>query len=99
MAADLGMQWSIEIRADAAAAIGTCRRRGLGRVWHLHVADLWVQDRLRMGDFELNKWPGQTNLADALTKHWSRPDLRRHIAAMGMTFEEGRSELAPSISQ
>ena len=69
IAADLGLEWTIDIRADAAAAIGICRRRGLGKVRHLHVADLWVQDRLRAGDFLLTKWPGHANLADALTKY------------------------------
>ena len=39
VAADLGLHWSLELRSDAAAAIGICRRRSLGRVRHLHVAD------------------------------------------------------------
>ena len=43
VARDLGLDWGLQLRADASAAIGICRRRGLGRVRHLHVADLWVQ--------------------------------------------------------
>ena len=31
------------MRSDAAAALGICRRRGLGNVRHLAVGDFWVQ--------------------------------------------------------
>ena len=68
VAHDLGFDWPIELRADASAAIGICRRRGLGKVRHLHTADLWVQDRLKSGDFALRKTPGSQNIADMMTK-------------------------------
>ena len=48
---DLGLEVKVRVHSDAAAAIGICRRRGLGRVRHLAVADLWVQDRIRAMDF------------------------------------------------
>ena len=44
---DLGMKWSLSVATDAAAAIGICRRRGLGKIRHLATADLWVQDRIK----------------------------------------------------
>ena len=50
LASDLGIILNLEILTDATAAIGICRRRGLGKIRHLHVSDLWVQDRLRKGD-------------------------------------------------
>ena len=50
---DLGFSVSIRLQTDSMAAIWICRRRGLGRVRLLAVADLWLQDRLRSGDFEL----------------------------------------------
>ena len=55
IAKDLGLRWKLTIHADAAAAIGICKRRGLGKVRHLAVADLWVQDRIRKKDFYLVK--------------------------------------------
>ena len=57
LASDLGIKLHLEILTDATAAIGICRRRGLGKIRHLHVSDLWVQDRLRKGDFKLTKNP------------------------------------------
>ena len=50
LARDLGILLDVEILTDATAAIGICRRRGLGKIRHLHVADLWIQDRLQRKD-------------------------------------------------
>ena len=61
VAKDVGYDVSIQLWSDATAAIGICRRRGLGRVRHLDVADLWIQERLRAGDFRLNKILGAQN--------------------------------------
>ena len=47
LAADLNIHLKFEMLMDATAAMGICRRRGLGKVRHLHVSNLWVQDRLR----------------------------------------------------
>ena len=39
---DLGMAITLHVRTDSAAAIGICRRAGLGKVRHLAVGQLWV---------------------------------------------------------
>lgn len=95
IAKDLGFDWSIELRADASAAIGICRRRGLGKVRHLHTADLWVQDKLKAGDFALRKTPGVENIADMMTKYLPRADLERHTRSLDLHPEEGRATSAP----
>ena len=97
LASDLGIHLQVEILTDATAAIGICRRRGLGKIRHLHVSDLWVQDRLRKGDFRLTKIPGADNPADILTKHVPRDILMKHMAFMGLTAEGGRAESAPTL--
>ena len=95
---DLGLHVKVRVHSDAAAAIGICRRRGLGRVRHLAVADLWVQDRLRSGDFELCKVAGADNVADLMTKYLDRPLHDRHVKALGLEDEEGRASSAAHIS-
>ena len=55
--------------SDATAAIGISRRRGLGKVRHLATADLWMQDRIRKGDFTLDKILGSDNPSDMLTSN------------------------------
>ena len=48
---DFGIPVSLKILGDSTAAIGMVRRLGLGRVSHLAVANLWVQQRVRDGSF------------------------------------------------
>ena len=75
VAKDLSINMPLEIFTDATAAIGTCRRRGLGKIRHLHTADLWVQERLRTKDFKLSKIDGASNPADAPSR-WRHPASR-----------------------
>ena len=97
VAADLGLTWSITLQTDSTAAVGICRRRGLGEIRHLAAADLWVQDRLRTKDFALIKVLGTDNAADSLTKHVPRPVLCKHMLGLGLKQLPGRPELAPHI--
>ena len=97
LAKDLGVELRIEILTDATAAIGICRRRGLGKIRHLHVSDLWIQDRLKTGDFKLTKVAGTDNPADILTKHVTRDILKRHMDMMGLCPEDGRATSAPTL--
>ena len=97
VAKDLGMTWLLKVQSDASAAIGVCRRRGLGRIRHLATADLWIQDRLKTGDFTLVKIPGEQNAGDLLTKHVDRRTLDRRVAALHLRFEDGRPDSAPTL--
>ena len=97
VARDLGFVWELRVETDATAAIGVCRRRGLGRIRHLATADLWIQDRLRSGDFSLVKIPGEHNTSDILTKHVNRQILEKHLHTLGLYLESGRSSLAPTL--
>ena len=99
IAKDLGFQWELILHSDASAAIGICRRRGLGKVRHLAVADLWVQDRLRTKDFQLRKILGTENPADMLTKHVERVLIERHLSKLCMRFTQGRAASAPTIDR
>ena len=97
IAIDLGIKMSLKIMSDASAAIGISRRRGLGKVRHLATADLWMQDRIRKGDFSLEKVAGADNPSDMLTKHVTRDVMMRHMTTLGLYFEDGRAESAPEI--
>ena len=96
IAADSGMVWSLEIKTDSTAAIGICRRRGLGKIRHLAAADRWVQDKVRCGDFKISKVLGTENISDVLTKFVDRAKLCKHLRTLGLRKESGRPELAPT---
>ena len=92
---DLGLTMNLRIHADSAAAIGICRRSGIGRVRHLAVAQLWVQEGLRRGDFTLWKVQGEQNPADIFTKCVSREILDRHLKMLSLHRVDGRAATAP----
>ena len=68
IALDLGLGLGLRVHTDSSAAQGICSRSGIGKVWHLAVSQLWVQERLRDGTFTLHKRRGEVNPADLFTK-------------------------------
>ena len=92
---DFGLCMKVRMHADSAAAIGICRRSGIGRVRHLAVGQLWVQEGLRRGDFTLFKVQGDQNPADIFTKCVSRELLDRHLSRLSVQRVDGRAAIAP----
>ena len=92
---DFGVKIGVELKSDATAAIGICRRNGLGRVRHLAVSDLWIQQKVRCGDIGLGKTPGKENPADALTKYKSLQESFRLLSRVGLVLAPGRPRSAP----
>ena len=94
---ELGVQKRVRIRTDASAAKGIASRRGLGKVRHIEVNQLWVQDKVARGELEVVKISTHDNLADACTKSIESDNLSRHMEGVGMRVEIGRHELMPSV--
>ena len=94
----VGMEAGLHLHADSSAAVGICRRSGIGKVRHLAVGQLWVQKRLRAGDLKLYKVAGKRNPADVLTKILTRELLDKHLAAMNLLRAEGRAASAPRLN-
>ena len=92
---DLGFNVKIVLHSDATAAIGIARRKGMGKIRHLDVSDLWVQDKIRSGALDLVKVPGDQNPADSLTKYVDHSILVKSLARMNLHLREGRPESAP----
>ena len=94
---DLGVKVDVEVRADATAAIGMASRRGTGKVRHLDVSHLWIQERIRNGEVTLSKVPGKENPADAMTKYVDRASLEKHMKFITVFPEKGRAASAPML--
>ena len=94
---DLGVKIKIQIKTDASAAKGIASRRGVGKIRHIEVSQLWVQDKVRKGEVIMRKVSTEENLADALTKHVNQDEINYHIQHTNQLVSEGRHELAPEI--
>jgi len=94
---DLGVEFdkSIEIRSDASAAIGIVNRIGLGKVRHIEVTQLWVQEKVSKGEILVTKVKTEENLADALTKHVSKEIMNIHVKGVGGEIRQDRHSMAP----
>ena len=94
---DPGIDFSIQVFTDASAALGIVRRRGLGRIRHLDVTDLWLQEQVRNRNKELEilKVAGAENMADLLAKKLGRPDMTKHLTNMNIFPGDSRPSAAP----
>ena len=95
MAADFGEEWAISIKTDSSAAQGMVYRQGLGKVRHLDVQQLWIQDRVARKQLAIEKVLGTENCADLMTKFLAGDAIDKIVSAMGFRYEEGRPEAAP----
>ena len=82
---DLGLKATLEVASDATAAIGIVKRKGLGRVRHLAVADLWVQRKQADGTIAYLRVPGTENSSDLMTKGLGAADMEKHLRRMRQT--------------
>ena len=96
IAADLGFSWRIDIHMDATAAIGIARRRGMGRIKHLDVTDLWIQEKFNSKLAFLHNVLGADNPADVLAKHTDKAILQKDLKTMNLLVMSGRSTVAPA---
>ena len=95
---DLGVETKILVNTDASAAKGIASRRGLGKVRHVRVQQLWLQERVNSGEVRIRKVPGITNMADAFTKTLEPGELEFHMKEVGIVWEQGRHYAAPEVS-
>ena len=92
---DMGVKTRVRIMTDSSAALGISKRRGLGKVRHLELNQLWLQDKVSTGDIDIRKVKGTENMADALTKHVDQTQLKWHIQTSRQEVAGDRHQLAP----
>ena len=98
LAADFGMGgMSGVLHTDSTAAIGMTYRTGLGKVRHIRVQYLWLQERVADKELGLEKVDGTKNPADLMTKALAQETMHQHMEFLGLYPEEGRAETAPEI--
>ena len=89
---DLGWEADVVIWSDSSTAKGIAARRGLGKMRHVELRYLWVQEAVRRGRVRLEKVRGTENPADHLTKGkavWEFRDLLGRVGGemMGRACE------------
>ena len=88
----------MHINTDSSAAKGICNRRGLGKVRHIDIHMLWLQERVHKGHIIIKKINGDDNISDALTKHIDIHKMQKHMDWTGQSIASGRHTLMPCIT-
>ena len=81
---DLGWYPTIHLWVDSSAAKAMASRTGLGKVRHMEVKFLWLQQALRDRKFRLFKVDGKMNPADVGTKPHSWQDMKELLERIGV---------------
>ena len=96
---DLGLSVEVQVNTDSSAAKSITARKGAGRVRHIEVRELWVQERAAKAELKIVKVRGEDNVADGLTKHVDKQKMDQHMKACGIVRKSGRHELSPAFGE
>ena len=102
---EFGMNLSVRSCCDSSAARGVLTRLGTGKLRHLELKHLWVQEVVARKEVEIHWISRQRNPADVLTHQSSLAEFRRCLRQLGFEFRpdileeylsEGRCWNAPT---
>ena len=97
LAKDWGAQITAQVWVDPSAAIGVARRKGAGKLRHVEVGMLWIQELEEDGVLGFVKVPGKQNPADLMTKNVGAAVITMHLEKMGIDRRPGRAQASLNI--
>ena len=98
IAKDLSIYYDVHLYTDSNAAMGMVARKGMGKVRHIEVSELWIQDAVRNKVLTVNKVKGDDNPAGIRTKYIEQGKIHQHCHGMRLVPEGGRPDSAPATA-
>ena len=92
MLRDLGVETKGVVYADSSAALAIAKRKGAGKLRHINVSSLWIQERQDKKGLECRKVLGTENPADMMTKHLLREPRDRCMKHLNQWRMSGRAK-------
>ena len=80
---DLGQDKKPVLTIDAKATEHILHRQGIGKLKHIDVAYLWIQDEVRSRRLQVRRVKSEDNIADLGTKPLSKAVIAKHCTMMG----------------
>ena len=68
------------------------QRKGNGKLRHVKVGLLWIQQKIEEEELFIEKVLGRDNPADLMTKNLALRKIEQYMDFMGQEFKEGRAE-------
>ena len=75
----------VHVGTDSSAAKSFVSRRGLGKMRHLEIRDLWLQKEVNDGKVIVSKVAGTENPADLMTKILGISDIDERLKSMSLS--------------
>ena len=94
---DMGRDTTATLVLDASVALGILQRQGVGRIRHLDVGALWLQETEAQKKVKWEKIKGENNPADLGTKYLGEAVILRHLAKLESYFMDGRAGAAVKL--
>ena len=89
---DLGAESSGVVYADSSAALAIANRKGAGKLRHINISTLWIQEKQDLHQLEMRKVLGTDNPVDLMTKYFTRSVIDTHLQFMGHDRADGRAQ-------
>ena len=88
----LASEWELAMKGNifaySSAVLGIAKRRGSGKMRHVKIGTLWIQEENESGELQYTKVQGDSNPVDQMTKSVNRRTLDK-MAAPGRTVHDG----------
>eukprot|EP00439_Symbiodinium_sp_Y106_P017800 s6038_g2.t1 len=95
---DLG-KWESFLRTDSTSSLAIQQGSGSWRTRHLRIKSNWIGERLESGDLVIEHWPGERQLADALTKASNWIGERLESGDLVIEHWPGERQLADALTK
>ena len=89
---DRGQEKSSMLYADSSAALAIAKRKGAGKLRHIHISALWIQDIQDREGAQLMKILVTENPADKMTKYLARDNMDACMRTIGQDIRQGGAE-------
>ena len=98
MAEDWGVKMEGRILTDSSAALAVVRRKGNGKLRHIRVGTMWVQEKEESGELMFSKVKGEKNPADLMTKGLGVKVIDAQMERIGQEYRKGRAETSLKLT-
>ena len=78
--------------ADASAALSIAKRDGAGKMRHINVRSLWLQEKAVRQELTYRNVKGKDNPADGLTNHVRQELADKYAASTGVRLDKDRAK-------
>ena len=84
--------------ADASAALSIAKRQGAGKMRHINVKSLWLQEKAVQKILSYDKIKGEDNPSDGLTKHVRKELIDKYLEIESLEIRQDRADASLKLA-